>query len=210
MADVKSDTSSPIAEDLLTHFLAALAELPKPIIAALLKLAETDDHKAIIASHGRTVADHFSQLASFLRAQSANISPQRRLDAEQVLRLSSASNLTASVTDLSGFLYLDLAKIGTSDIVHEIKKIVDALVSALGFALPSWFESILLVIDELFNNGLLGGQSVNLRDTLSRSEQNFLIERTLAMKHQREQALFAQDTGASVGNPASPASNRPV
>jgi hypothetical protein len=205
MADAKTDKASPVQGDLLTKFLTDLEQLPKAIVDGMIKQAANEDHKTIIRQLGVTLNNQFPELASFIRDQSTRLSPQQRLESEQVLRISSAATLAPSVAifsqDMGGPAATD-AKIGIADIVTEIKKLIRILLGAFGISLPSWLDGIFLLIDELIHDllsvGALTtlfseGQTINLRDILSNNEQNHLKELTQLARLQREHALKPGD-----------------
>jgi hypothetical protein len=96
---------------------------------------------------------------------------------EQILKVSSGVTLVKDAKLLSQNVGSTISRIGISDIIHQIKKIIRIiLVDILGLdpgAVDFWLE----VLDELINI-LLSIGSFRLANTLSKMHQNYLAELT--------------------------------
>lgn len=185
MPNVKGDQAGPaVPVDLLSTFLEQFGQLGKAIVQGMLKQAENEDEREVIRSLGGTLENQFIELSSYMRDRARRLSSQQRQEVEQFLRISSAVTLVAGGSGLAKNLASPVVRIGLSNIINEIKKIIQHL-GIFGITLPSWVIPLLLLIDEIIHD-LFGIGSPRLANTLSRMEQNYLAELTHLSRLQRE------------------------
>ena len=191
MANTKEDRAENIPSDFLSPFLDGLGQLPRLMVDGMLNQAETEDEKQVIRTLGVAIGNQFTELIGYIRERSDTLSAQQREESQRVLRVASANSMIGSGSGLAANLGSQVAKIGLSGIIREIKKIVQMLLDAFGIKIPKWLNALFLVIDELVDLFLSTG-SPALAGILSKMEQDHLAERALSVRLQREYELRAE------------------
>lgn len=168
-------------QSLLSDFLKELENLPAQLTDALAKNSNDEDEKNIISSLAPTLKNQFQEIANSLNELNQKATRQGLANAEQLLKSSSALNVTKSLKLALPSIGSLFGKLGLQEIIFAIKKIIRGIFAALGKELPKWLDVVLNIIDEIINM-LFGGDSPKTKSILSLAEQNFLREITLVEK----------------------------
>jgi hypothetical protein len=168
MADIKTKA-------LLQEFLEIFEQIPSDITSALLKVTDDEDEKNIINSFVPTLNNQFKELSLHIQERSVKSTLQNNSEVEKFLKISSGVSLAKSLKTALPSIGSIIGKLGIAGIVHEIKKLITAILDLFGIK-PKWLEPLFLIIDEIFND-IFGGTSQKMKNLLSQAEQNFLAER---------------------------------
>jgi hypothetical protein len=140
-----------------------------------MKASDDEDEKSIINSFLPTLSNQFKELSLHIQDISTKAPLQNHVEVERFLKVSSAvslaNNFKLSLPSIGSLI----GKLGIAGIIHEIKKLIEAIIELFG-KIPKWLEKLFLIIDEIIND-LLGGDSTKTKNMLSDAEQNFLKER---------------------------------
>lgn len=167
---------TPSEASLLTEFLTLFEQVPKELVAELLRVTTDEDHRLVVNALAPTLTNQFKEIAAHLRVAETRSSRQQTGDAEHFLKLSSATTLTSGLKVALPSIGSLIGKLGISGIVMEIKKIITKLFEIFHIKLPQWVLDLVNLIDEIFHHML--GDSIKTKTALSRSEQNYLAELT--------------------------------
>lgn len=184
------ETKNP--NDMLKGFLDEFLQLVVQTTEQALKQSDDEDEKAVIKAFSPTLINQVTELNGFLSDQATKASRQQMSEVETVLRVSSGTTLTQNAKGLFPSLGSVLGKLGLSRIVKEIKKIIRAILDALGIKLPKWIDAILNLIDEILDAIFSAGSS-KMATTLSIQEQNYLAELTHLAKLQQANQFKYQE-----------------
>jgi hypothetical protein len=174
---------------LLNEFLQHFTELPTAIIEGAIKASDNEDERAIIDAYAETLTNQFSELAAYITEKSEKLTEQQALDVEEVLKVTSGNTLVQAGKEYAMSIGSFIKKLGLSGLVKEIKKIILAILDALGIALPKWIEALINLIDEIIDR-ILGGNSPKLASILSQMEQDYLAELTQLAKLTKARAAL--------------------
>jgi len=172
-------TTSP-----LEQFLGGVEKLPALVVEGMIRQTENEDEQAVIKNLGVVLQNQLRELCAYLRERSRALTPQQQQEVTQVLRLSAAVSLATSGAALARNMST-VARLGLSQIVHEIKKVIYAIFDILGWHMPKWLHKIILLIDEILHD-IFGVGDTHLATSLSRMEQDYLAELTQLAKLERE------------------------
>lgn len=167
-----------INSSLLDEFLKELINIPILLTEALLKNSNDEDEKNIIIALTPTLKTQFQELSNSIQDLASKSSKQGVAEMNQILKSSAAMEVIKSFKMALPSIGSLFGKFGIQEIVFAIKKIIRAL---FGDKIPKWLDTILIVIDEIFNS-LKAGDSLKIKNMLSMAEQNFLKEITLVEK----------------------------
>ena len=163
------------SSDLLAPFLAQVRELPGTMLKGSLPHAANDDERRLMDQLAGVFTAQINELTSYVEGLSRKAGSAQTADAQQFLRLAAAGPLASSGMSVAGDLASPVARIGLGGIIQEIKKILKVLVEIFNIHLPSWFWSLVNLIDEILNK-FLGIGSPSTSRILSEAEQGFLAE----------------------------------
>jgi uncharacterized phage infection (PIP) family protein YhgE len=186
------DTSNQGALSELDKFLTKFVELTSQVPKGMLAQTTDADEIELIAAYAGPLNEQVTQLSEYLRQKSQGASRQALEQAGTVLRLMAADSLTDSGMRVARNLSSQKAKIGLSDIIDLIKKIIRALAQIFHITLPDWFEPLLELIDEIINF-LLSIGLIKLASTLSKRHQDYMAELTHLERLQRASAWRNQN-----------------
>jgi hypothetical protein len=191
-AGKSKDTANqgPLSE--LDKFLAKFVELTSQVPKGMLAQTTDADEIELIAAYAGPLNEQVAQLSEYLRQKSRGASKHTLEEAGMILRLMAADSLTESGLRVARSLSSQKAKIGLSDIIALIKKIIRALAKIFNIALPDWFEPLLELIDEIINF-LLSIGVLKLASTLSKRHQDYMAELTHLERLQRASAWRNQN-----------------
>lgn len=179
MDDTKQNKS------LLQEFSELLEQIPNDFLKEALKSSEDEDHKAIINSFAPTLTNQFRELGLHLNEISSTAPKQKLVEAEKLLRMTSAIPLVQNLKLALPSIGSIIGKLGIAGIIEEIKKIIKFLLSLLHINnLPGWVDELLILIDQIINH-IMGGSSIKVMNALSQKEQNYLAELTHFAKLQQ-------------------------
>ncbi len=179
--------------DLLEQFLGEFQELASQVTQRAVEVTDDKDEKLVIQAFAPSLINQVSELGTFIREGVQKSSAQQIGEVQQVLKVSSGVSLTKNAKGILPSLGSIIGKLGISKIVKEIKKIIRAILEALGIKLPKWIDIILNIIDEIFD-AIFSAGSPKLATTLSIQEQNYLAELTqLAKLQQANQFKFQEE-----------------
>jgi hypothetical protein len=133
-----------------------------------------------------------SELNNYIREAASRSSNQQISEIEQVLKVTAGVSLTKNAKGILQSISSIIGKLGLSRIIKEIKKIVRAIMDALGIKTPKWLNALYNIIDEIFDAILSAGSS-KLATILSIQEQNYLAELTQLAKLQQANQFRNQD-----------------
>lgn len=172
----------------LTKFVDLTAQVPKGMLAQT-----TDaDEIALIAAYATPLNEQVVQLCDYLKQRAKGASNQAIEEIGTILRLTAADALTDSGLRVARSLSSQKAKIGLSDIIDLIKKIIRVLAKIFHINLPDWFEPLLELIDEIINF-LLSIGVIKLASTLSKRHQDYMAELTHLERLQKASAWRNQN-----------------
>jgi hypothetical protein len=177
--------------DALSSFLGSVDRFVETFSAQALGCAAAGEQQLTIRSVGESLVAQTRKATDFVRKAASGISPVQRRELDQFLSVQDGEALveralTASAQVLSG--EASQVSLGffswINEIIHTLKKIItEIFILILGYV-PSWWEIISLIIDELINllktllGGTLGLRMSEVADQASREEVNFLREMT--------------------------------
>ena len=176
----------------LEVFLKEFQDLATQITEQAFKQANDEDEKAVIKSFSPTLISQVTELNNFILENASKSSRQQKAEVEQVLRVTSGLSLAQNAKGIFPSIGSVLGKLGLSRIIKEIKKIVRAILDALGIKLPKWLDALLNIIDEIID-AIFGAGSAKLATMLSIQEQNYLAELTQLAKLQQANQFKYQD-----------------
>lgn len=175
----------PLSE--LDRFLTRFVELTAQVSKGMLAQSTDADEKELIAAYAKPLNSQVAQLSDYLRQRARSASAQVIEDIGTVLRLTAADALTEGGMRVAKNLASQKAKIGISDIIALIKKIILAIAEMLHINLPDWFHALLELIDEIINF-LLSIGLLKLASALSKRHQDYMAELTQMKRLQRASA----------------------
>jgi hypothetical protein len=164
----------------LTKFVDLASQVPKGMLAQ-----STDaDEKELIAAYAKPLNEQVVQLSDYIRQKASTASPQGVEEIGTVLRMMAANTLTESGLRIAQNLSSPKAKIGISDIIKLIKKIIRRLIEIFHIHMPDWFDPLLDLIDEIIDF-LVSIGLIKLASTLSKRHQDYMSELTHMKRLQR-------------------------
>lgn len=177
----------------LEDFLSEFKDLATQITEQALKQADNEDEKAVIKAFSPTLINQVTELNNFILENANKSSRQQKAEVEQVLKVTSGVSLAQNAKGIFPSIGSVVGKLGLSRIIKEIKKIIRAILDALGIKLPKWLDALLNIIDEIID-AIFGAGSAKLATTLSIQEQNYLAELTqLAKLQEANQFKYQED-----------------
>jgi hypothetical protein len=180
-------------KSLLNDFLTSIIQMPVDLVNAALDAAQDDDEKNIINAFAPVVTNQFKEISTQLREISLKASTQRKSEAENFLKLSSANTLVAGMKLALPSISSLIGKLGIDGIIKEIKKIIKELSDIFNWNIGEKIWRIINLIDEIIANILSGGL-LKFKNALSQTEQNYLSELTQLAKLQKASTgLFNSD-----------------
>jgi hypothetical protein len=187
----ETTNQGPLSE--LDKFLTKFVELTSQVPKGMLAQTTDADEIELIAAYAGPLNEQVTQLSGYLRQKSRGASKHTLEEAATILRLMAADSLTESGLRVARSLSSQKAKIGLSDIIALIKKIIRALAKIFNITLPDWFEPLLELIDEIINF-LLSIGLIKLASTLSKRHQDYMAELTHMERLQRASAWRNQNS----------------
>ena len=183
-----------LSKSIIGEFLQKIEKLPIEIIDGLLKAAKDEDVKLSIETFAPAFKAQFKELATFINDSYAVASKQRIVETERFLKISSGILLLDNAKAVVANPTSIITRMSIADLVIEIKKIIRKILELIFGSLPGWVDDIINIVDEilhiLIGLGIIGGEGLQLRNALSRKEQNFLAELTqLSMLHRATKAI---------------------
>jgi alkylhydroperoxidase/carboxymuconolactone decarboxylase family protein YurZ len=176
----------------LDGFLSRFVDLTSQLTTGMLAQSTDADDKELISSYAEPLREQVSQLSDYIRQAARGTSKQVIEEIGTVLRLTAADALTESGMRIAQNLSSQKAKIGISDIIALIKKIIRALFDILNIRKPRWLEPLLDLIDEIVNF-LVSIGVLKLAHTLSKRHQDYMAELTQMKRLQRATTPGIQD-----------------
>jgi hypothetical protein len=177
--------------DLLKSFLASADQFVETIRAQALAAAGTGEERIIFQATGDSVVAQMRKLTDFVRESAVGIAADRRHELYQFLKVQDGEAIVSRALHVSAQVLSGRAGNVTrgffswlNENIQTIKKIILAILNLIFRHLPEWVNTIIVIIDELFNllKGLLGGKlglrMSDVTDDASREEVNFLREMT--------------------------------
>lgn len=183
-------SQDPLAS--LDKFLTKFVDLTSQVSKGMLAQSTDADEKELIAAYSKPLNEQVVQLSDYIRQGARGSSKQVIEEIGTILRLTAADTLTESGMRIAQNLSSQKAKIGISDIVNLIKKIIRKLVAIFHIPVPDWFEPLLELIDEIFNF-LVSIGVLKLAHTLSKRHQDYMAELTQMKRLQRATRIGNQD-----------------
>lgn len=180
----------PLAD--LDKFLTKFVELTSQVSKGMLAQSADADEKELIAAYAKPLNEQVVQLSDYLRQKARNSSRQVVEEIGTILRLTAADTLAESGMRVAQNLSSQKAKIGLSDIINLIKKIINVLAEIFHINLPDWFHPLMELIDEIINF-LLSIGLIKLASTLSKRHQDYMSELTHMKRLQRASAWRNQN-----------------
>jgi hypothetical protein len=198
--------------DALSSFLASVDRFVETVSAQGLAAAPAGEQQLIIRSTGESLVAQTRKLTDFIRESAGGISAAQRRELDQFLRIQDGEAMVERALPVSGqvlsggagpvtlgfFSWLD-------ENIHTLKKIIEEILILIFGDVPSWWEIISLIIDELINllktllGGVFGLRMSEVADEGSRAEVNFLREMAAvaALRAARGSRRAADDEGLS-------------
>jgi hypothetical protein len=177
--------------DLLSSFLASADRFVETISAQAVAVAAEGEQRLVIQSTGESVVAQMRKLTDYVRAAAVGIGPTQRRELDQFLQVQDGDALVERALKVSAQMLSGTAGPVTmgffswlNEHIQTIKKIILAILTLIFGHLPEWVNTILVIIDEIFNllKSLLGvrfGLKMSeVADQASREEVNFLRELT--------------------------------
>ena len=147
----------------LEEFLGAAEAFVKNVSAARIKAAGRHPDAILLQGNSRIVAAQFGRVCEEVRRLYRDTHVAARRDADELLAVQQGA-LLARIGEETALAALAAGPGGgffawLSQHLEEIKKLIRFIVGSLGITLPGWLETLLLLIDELFDaeNGILSG-----------------------------------------------------
>jgi hypothetical protein len=194
MAEPKAGPRAGGADDLLTQFLRSWDDIASTLVEGLLSQTQDEDEGEVIRQFGPALTSQFSEISAYFRERVTTLSASQQREAERVLRLTAAVTLATNATNLARNARSATLKIGFTDIIHEIKKLLNLLFKIFGWDKPDWWDDLINLIDEIIND-LLSIGLPGLAAVLHQKEVAFLTElRHVALLSQARQHR-GQDEG---------------
>jgi hypothetical protein len=169
---------------LLNEFLNSIIQMPVDLVNAALDAAQDDDEKNIINAFAPVVTSQFKEISTQLRELSLKASTQRKSEAENFLKLSSANTLVSGMKLALPSIGSLIGKLGIDGIIKEIKKIIEELSKIFNWNIGEKIWKLINLIDEIIAIILSGGL-LKFKNALSQTEQNYLSELTQLAKLQK-------------------------
>lgn len=186
----RTPTQDPLQA--LDRFLSKFVDLTSQVPKGMLAQATDADERELIAAYAAPLNEQVVQLCDYLKQRAKGASGQALEEIGTLLRLGAADALTSSGLRVAQNLSSQKAKIGMSDIIDLIKKIIRVLAKIFHINLPDWFEPLMELIDEIFNF-LLSIGLIKLASTLSRRHQDYMAELTQMERLQKASAWRNQN-----------------
>jgi hypothetical protein len=177
--------------DPLDSFLACVDRYAQTISAQIVATAPEGEQRLIMEATAVSYVAQTRKLTDFVREASVGITQGTRRELEQFLRVQDSEAMVDRAVEVSATVVASggVAKMGFLSWLDEnlktLKKIITEILQLIfGDNLPGWVNTVMLIIDELFNllKTLFGGASGlrmdQVADALSREEVNFLHEMT--------------------------------
>ena len=172
------------SKSLLNEFLTNIIQMPVDLVNAALDAAQDDDEKNIINAFAPVVTSQFKEISTQLRELSLKASTQRKSEAENFLKLSSANTLVSGMKLALPSIGSLIGKLGIDGIIKEIKKIIEELSKIFNWNIGEKIWKLINLIDEIIAIILSGGL-LKFKNALSQTEQNYLSELTQLAKLQK-------------------------
>ena len=172
------------SKSLLNEFLTNIIQMPVDLVNAALDAAQENDEKNIINAFAPVVTSQFKEISTQLRELSLKASTQRKSEAENFLKLSSANTLVSGMKLALPSIGSLIGKLGIDGIIKEIKKIIEELSKIFNWNIGEKIWKLINLIDEIIAIILSGGL-LKFKNALSQTEQNYLSELTQLAKLQK-------------------------
>jgi hypothetical protein len=173
--------------DPLHSFLACVDKYVATISAQATAVAPEGEQRLVMQATGESIVAQTQKLTNYFRVSAAALAPAQRHELDQFLQVQDGEAAVDRALQVSAKILAPGAAPASmsflnflDEILHFLKKILEELFPDL----PSWIQTILLIIDELMNllktllGGLFGLRMSQVADELSRGEVNFLRELT--------------------------------
>ena len=199
----KGKTTAPRGNgDLLNEVLASADRFVETISAQAVAATGEGEHRLVIQSTGESVVAQMRKLTDYVRAAAEGIGPAQRRELDQFLRVQDGDALVDRALKVSAQMISGSVGPVTmgffswlNEHIQTIKKIILAILTLIFGHVPEWVNTILIIIDEIFNllKSLLGGhlglKMSEVADQASREEVNFLRELTALAELEAAQRL---------------------
>jgi hypothetical protein len=182
-------SQDPLAS--LDAFLKKFADLTSQLSKGMLDQSTDVDEKELIAAYAKPLSEQVIQLTDYIR-QAARVSSKQTIEEiGTILRLTAADTLTESGLRIAQNLSSQKAKIGISDIIKLIKKIILELFEIFKIRKPRWLVPLLDLIDEIVDF-LVSIGVLKMAHALSIRHKDYMAEFTQMKRMQRATMLGDQ------------------
>ncbi|MEA3014824.1 MAG: hypothetical protein QOD42_3369 [Sphingomonadales bacterium] len=184
MAETKGPDDRP---DALAQFLKQSEDFLATTLQEIGKAMGDSEDGRLVASHAAAANEQLCHLTQYVRQryQGASVATRRTID--EFMQFQAVTTLARNAqTTFKQMAAKGLFGDGTfgwiESVMHEIKKLLEAILDAFGISLPGWLDKLIQILDEIIGTllgifgGSLGLSRTKILSELSGMEVNFWNE----------------------------------